>query len=128
VVFALSLGSIWAGNSNETLPHLLDAAIIFAPVGSLILHALANTRKGGIVICAGIHMSNIPSFPYELIWGERTLYSIANLTRRHGEEFLSLAPTIPVKTEVHQYSLRDVNQALDDLRHGCFTGSTVVVI
>ena len=126
--FARSLGATWVGDSDQTVPHLLDAAIIFAPLGSLVPHALANTRKGGIVICAGIHMSDIPSFPYELIWGERTLCSIANLTRHDGEAFLSLAPQIPVKTKVHRYSLRDTNQALDDLRQGRFTGAAVIVI
>lgn len=126
--FAYQLGATWAGNSDKSPPHLLDAAIIFAPVGALVPLALCNTIKGGIVVCAGIHMSDIPSFPYHLLWGERCLCSVANLTRQDGEEFLSLAPTIPINTEVHTYALKDVNQALDDLRYGRFTGSAVVVI
>ncbi|MBI2786903.1 MAG: zinc-dependent alcohol dehydrogenase family protein [Legionella longbeachae] len=126
--FAYQLGATWAGDVDKSPPHLLDAAIIFAPVGTLVPLALQNTIKGGIVVCAGIHMSNIPSFPYELLWGERTLCSVANLTRKDGEDFLSLAPTIPVKTEIHTYILKEVNEALDDLRYGRFTGSAVIVI
>ncbi|WP_058462717.1 zinc-dependent alcohol dehydrogenase family protein [Legionella adelaidensis] len=126
--FAYKLGASWAGDAEKSPPHLLDAAIIFAPVGSLVPLALKNTVKGGIVVCAGIHMSDIPSFPYEILWGERTLCSVANLTRKDGEEFLSLAPTIPVKTETHTYALEEVNEALDDLRYGKFTGSAVIVI
>lgn len=126
--FAYKLGATWAGDSDQSPPKPLDAAIIFAPVGSLVPFALQNTKKGGTVVCAGIHMSDIPSFPYELLWGERTLSSVANLTRKDGEEFLSLAPTIPIKTEVHTYNLKDVNKALDDLRHGRFTGSAVILI
>ena len=126
--FAYQLGATWAGGSNENSPHLLDAAIIFAPVGKLVPIALRNIIKGGIVVCAGIHMSDIPSFPYDILWGERTLCSIANLTRKDGQEFLSLAPKIPVKTEVHTYPLNEVNQALDDLRHGRFTGAAVISI
>lgn len=126
--FAFKLGATWAGDSNKPPPHLLDAGIIFAPVGELVPLALKNTSKGGIVICAGIHMSNIPSFPYELIWGERTITSIANLTRKDGEEFLALAPHIPIQTEVHTYPLQAVNQALDDLRHGRFNGSAVITL
>lgn len=126
--FAYQLGATWAGDSNATPPHLLDASIIFAPVGELVPQALRNTVKGGVVVCAGIHMSDIPSFPYELLWGERTLTSVANLTRKDGEEFLSLAPTIPIKTEVHIYPLKAVNEALDDLRHGRFTGAAVIRI
>jgi alcohol dehydrogenase, propanol-preferring len=124
--FAYQLGASWAGGSDEPAPLLLDAAIIFAPVGTLVPQALRNTAKGGVVVCAGIHMSDIPSFPYEILWGERTLCSVANLTRKDGEEFLSLAPKIPVKTEIHTYSLEEVNQALDDLRHGRFTGAAVI--
>lgn len=124
--FASQLGAVWAGGSDQTAPRLLDAAIIFAPVGELVPIALRNTIKGGIVVCAGIHMSDIPSFPYEILWGERTLCSVANLTKKDGEEFLALAPNIPVKTEVHTYPLTEVNQALDDLRHGRFTGSAVI--
>lgn len=126
--FAYSLGAVWASDSDKKPPHLLDAAIIFAPVGALVVQALRNTVKGGIVVCAGIHMSDIPSFPYELLWGERTICSIANLTRQDAEEFLSLAPIIPIETEVHVYSLRNVNQALDDLRFGRFTGAAVISI
>ncbi|MDR3501806.1 MAG: zinc-dependent alcohol dehydrogenase family protein [Legionella sp.] len=126
--FAYQLGAHWAGDSNQTPPHLLDAAIIFAPVGALVPIALSHTIKGGIVVCAGIHMSDIPSFPYDILWGERTLCSIANLTRRDGKEFLSLAPTIPITTEVHTYPLIKTNEALDDLRHGRFTGAAVITI
>lgn len=126
--FAYQLGATWAGDANQAPPHLLDAAIIFAPVGTLVPLALQNTIKGGTVVCAGIHMSDIPSFPYELLWGERTLCSVANLTRKDGEEFLSLAPTIPVQTEIHTYPLKEVNKALDDLRNGRFTGSAVIII
>lgn len=126
--FAYELGVTWAGDSDQAAPHRLDAAIIFAPVGNLVPIALQNTIKGGIVVCAGIHMSDIPSFPYEILWGERTLCSVANLTRKDGEEFLALAPKIPVKIDIHTYPLKDVNQALDDLRYGRFTGSAVIVI
>ncbi|WP_058532789.1 zinc-dependent alcohol dehydrogenase family protein [Legionella rubrilucens] len=126
--FACQLGATWAGDADQSPPHPLDAAIIFAPVGALVPSALKNTIKGGIVVCAGIHMSDIPGFPYELLWGERTLCSVANLTRKDGEEFLSLAPAIPVKTETHTYPLNKVNEALDDLRQGRFTGSAVIMI
>ncbi|MCL9684957.1 zinc-dependent alcohol dehydrogenase family protein [Legionella maioricensis] len=126
--FAYQLGATWAGDSDKPTPHLLDAAIIFAPVGSLVPLALRNTIKGGIVVCAGIHMSNIPSFSYDLLWNERTLTSVANLTRKDGEEFLSLAPKIPIKTEIHTYPLTEVNEALDDLRHGRFSGAAVITI
>lgn len=126
--FAYQLGATWAGGSDQTAPHPLDAAIIFAPEGKLVPMALKNTIKGGIVVCAGIHMSEIPSFSYDILWGERTLCSVANLTRKDGEDFLALASTIPVKTEIHTYPLREVNQALDDLRQGNFTGSGVIVM
>lgn len=126
--FAYQLGATWAGGSDQTTPHLLDAAIIFAPIGALVPIALRNTTKGGIVVCAGIHMSDIPSFPYEILWGERTICSVANLTRKDGEEFLALAPTVPVKTEIHTYPLLEVNQALDDLRNGRFRGAAIVVL
>ncbi|WED44174.1 zinc-dependent alcohol dehydrogenase family protein [Legionella cardiaca] len=126
--FAYQLGACWAGGSDEIAPHLLDAAIIFAPVGDLVPTALRATAKGGIVVCAGIHMSDIPGFPYEILWEERTLCSVANLTRKDGEEFLALAPQIPIKTEVHTYSLAQVNQALDDLRHSRFTGAAVIML
>lgn len=126
--FAYQLGATWAGDSTQKSPHLLDAAIIFAPMGELIPLALKNTVKGGSVVCAGIHMSDIPSFPYEILWGERSLCSVANLTRNDGETFLSLAPTIPIQTEVHLYPLQEVNQALNDLRYGRFTGSAVITL
>lgn len=126
--FAYQLGASWAGGSDQTPPHSLDAAIIFAPIGSLVPIALRHTAKGGTVVCAGIHMSDIPSFPYEILWGERTVCSVANLTRKDGEEFLALAPTIPVRTNVQTYPLLKVNQALDDLRHGRFQGAAVVIV
>lgn len=125
--FALRLGAVWAGDSSMTPPHPLDAAIIFAPVGELVPAALKNTTKGGIVVCAGIHMSQIPAFPYDILWGERIVCSVANLTRKDGAEFLALAPKIPVRTETHAYALNDVNKALDDLRCGRFTGSAVII-
>jgi propanol-preferring alcohol dehydrogenase len=126
--FARKLGAVWAGSSQETPPEELDAAIIFAPVGSLVPQALKAVRKGGVVVCAGIHMSDIPSFPYSLLWGERVLRSVANLTRRDGEEFLALAPKVPVRTTVHPYPLEKANEALDDLREGRFDGAAVVVV
>jgi len=126
--FALELGARWAGSSEETPPQELDAAIIFAPVGELVPKTLKAVRKGGVVVCAGIHMSDIPSFPYSLLWGERIVRSVANLTRQDGEEFLAIAPQVPIHTEVHRYPLDKANDALDDLRHGRFTGAAVVVI
>jgi propanol-preferring alcohol dehydrogenase len=126
--FAKSLGAVWAGASDQLPPEKLDAAIIFAPVGDLVPAALRAIDKGGVVVCAGIHMSDIPSFPYSILWEERVEGSVANLTRRDGEEFLALAPNIPVKTEVHPYPLSDANQAIDDLRNGRFNGAAVVVI
>ena len=105
----------------------LDAAILFAPVGELVPLALRAVRPGGRVVCGGIHMSDIPSFPYELLWGERSIHSVANLTRRDGEEFLALAPRVPVRTEVTEYPLEDAQRALDDLRAGRFQGAAVVV-
>ncbi|MBS0629235.1 MAG: zinc-dependent alcohol dehydrogenase family protein [Verrucomicrobia bacterium] len=125
---AKKLGAVWAGSSEEPPPDLLDAAIIFAPVGPLVPLALKAVRKGGSVICAGIHMSDIPSFPYEILWGERILRSVANLTRQDGEEFLSLAPKIPLKTQVTTYPLEKVNEALRDLKEGKISGSAVIVI
>ncbi len=121
------LGATWSGDSVQAAPRELDAAIIFAPEGPLVPAALAAVRKGGRVICAGIHMSDIPAFPYADLWGERRIESVANLTRRDGEEFLPLAAAIPVHTEVRVYALADANQALDDLRAGRFTGAAVVV-
>lgn len=126
--FALRLGAAWAGASDELPPEKLDAAIIFAPIGELVPLSLKAIEKGGRVVCAGIHMSDIPSFPYEILWMERSIKSVANLTRKDGEEFLKLAPRIPVKTEAHPYPLAKANQALDDLREGRFTGAAVIVI
>jgi propanol-preferring alcohol dehydrogenase len=126
--FARSLGATWAGGSDETPPATLDAAIIFAPAGPLVVRALKAVGKGGSVVCAGIHMSDIPSFPYELLWGERVLRSVANLTRRDGIQFLELAPRVPIRTEVHAYSLLDVNRALDDLAAGRFHGAAVIAV
>jgi propanol-preferring alcohol dehydrogenase len=123
---ARSLGAAWAG-AVEDVPEELDAAIVFAPVGSLVPAALRAVRKGGSVVCAGIHMSAIPSFPYELLWGERVLRSVANLTRRDGEEFLALAPRVPVRTEVEAFPLEDANEALDRLRAGDVRGAAVLV-
>jgi len=125
--FARKLGATWAGGSDESPPHMLDAAIIFAPVGELVPAALRAAVKGGTVVCAGIHMSDIPSFPYEILWGERVVRSVANLTRSDGEEFLALAPKVLIRTEVHTYPLERANEALDDLRNGRFTGAAVVV-
>ena len=126
--FARTFGAAWAGGSDQPPPESLDAAIIFAPVGELVPAALRAVRPGGTVVCAGIHMSDIPSFPYSILWMERVVRSVANLTRRDGEEFLALAPEVPVETEVHPYPLADVNDALDDLRAGRFTGSAVIVV
>jgi len=125
--FARRLGAVWAGASGERPPEALDAAIIFAPVGELVPAALAAVAPGGTVVCGGIHMSDIPSFAYELLWGERTLRSVANLTRRDGEELLELAPRVPVETEVTTYPLEAANEALADLRAGRFVGAAVVV-
>ncbi len=126
--FARNLGAVWAGGSDEMPPVLLDAAIIFAPVGKLVPAALRATAKGGIVICAGIHMSEIPSFPYDILWGERVVRSVANLTRQDGEEFLVLAPKVPIKTEVQTFPLAEANQALDALRIGKIQGAAVLVV
>jgi propanol-preferring alcohol dehydrogenase len=126
--FARSLGAEWAGGSDELPPEPLDAAIIFAPAGALVPRALAATDRGGTVVCAGIHMSDIPSFPYELLWSERSLRSVANLTRNDGVEFVELAPRIPIHTRVTTYQLSELERALDDLRHGRFEGSAVVTV
>ncbi len=126
--FARSLGAVWAGPSDAPAPLPLDAAIIFAPVGALVPAALRAVDKGGTVVCAGIHMSDIPAFPYALLWEERRLLSVANLTRRDGEEFLALAPQVPVETAVRAYPLERANEALEDLRRGRFDGAAVIVI
>ena len=125
--FARDLGAAWAGDSLQAPPQALDGAIIFAPEGQLLPQALKAVRKGGRVVCAGIHMSDIPSFPYELLWGEREVCSVANLTRRDGIEFLPLAAEIPVQTTVHPYPLEQANEALDDLRLGRFNGAAVLL-
>jgi alcohol dehydrogenase, propanol-preferring len=124
--FARGLGIEWAGGSDERPPDELDAAIIFAPVGDLVPVALRVTRKAGVVVCAGIHMSEIPSFSYDLLWNERVVRSVANLTRRDGEEFLELAPRVPVQTEVETFALEDANEALDRLRRGEIRGAAVL--
>jgi propanol-preferring alcohol dehydrogenase len=126
--FALSLGAEWVGDSNEQPPEPLDAALIFAPVGPLVVEALRATVKGGTVVSGGIHMSDIPSFPYNLLWDERQIRSVANLTRADGEEFLEIAPQVPVKTRVTTYPLQDADLALDDLRHGQLQGAAVLVV
>ena len=125
--FALALGAVWAGSSNELPPEKLDAAIIFAPVGELVPQALRAVGKGGVVVCGGIHMSDIPSFPYEILWEERSVCSVANLTRRDGEEFLTLAPRVPVHTEVQTFPLEEANEALARLRTGKIRGAAVLV-
>lgn len=124
--FARSLGAVWAGTSNERPPEELDAAIIFAPVGSLVPAALRAVRKGGTVVCGGIHMSDIPSFPYSILWEERSLVSVANLERRDGEELLAIAPRIPIRTEVESFPLEEANEALKRLREGRLTGAAVL--
>jgi propanol-preferring alcohol dehydrogenase len=125
--FARSLGAVWAGGSDETPPEALDAAIIFASVGALVPAALKAVRKGGVVVCGGIHMSDIPSFPYDILWEERVLRSVANLTRADAREFLRLAPTVPVKTSVVPMPLGQANEALERLRKGELTGAAVLI-
>ncbi|PPQ39509.1 zinc-dependent alcohol dehydrogenase family protein [Rhodopila globiformis] len=125
--FARSLGAVWAGGSDQPPPEPLDAAIIFAPVGPLVPAALRAVERGGTVVCAGIHMSPIPSFPYDILWGERVVRSVANLTRRDGEEFLALAPKVPVRIAAVPYRLDQANAALDDLRAGRLQGAAVLV-
>jgi propanol-preferring alcohol dehydrogenase len=124
--FARGLGAEWTGGSDESPPEEVDGAIIFAPVGALVPAALRAVRKGGVVVCAGIHMSDIPSFPYELLWGERVVRSVANLSRRDGEEFLGLAPRVPVRTQVRSFALEEANEAIDHLRRGEVHGSAVL--
>lgn len=126
-VFARSLGARWAGASTEPPPEPLDAAIVFAPVGALVPEALARVAPGGTVVCAGIHMSDIPSFPYQLLWQERAVRSVANLTRRDAREFFALAPKVPIKTHVTTYPLAEANRALADLREGRLTGAAVLI-
>ena len=126
--FARELGAVWAGDSIQPPPEELDAAIIFAPVGALVPAALRVVAKGGVVVCAGIHMSDIPSFPYEILWGERVVRSVANLTRRDGEEFLTLSPKVPVHTEVMPFPLEEANEALHALRAGEIRGAAVLVV
>lgn len=125
--FARELGAVWAGGSDQSPPEPLDAAIIFAPVGALVPIALQNVAKGGRVVCAGIHMSQIPAFQYSILWEERSLCSVANLTRKDGEEFLAIAPQIPIQTEVTPFPLARANEALAALRSGSFNGSAVLV-
>ncbi len=126
--FARRLGAEWAGGSSDSPPEELDAAIVFAPVGALVPAALRAVGKGGVVVLGGIHMSDIPSFPYETIWGERSLKSVANLTRRDGEKFLALAPKVPVCTEVTPFPLERANEALDALRGSGISGAVVLVV
>jgi propanol-preferring alcohol dehydrogenase len=126
--FARGLGAEWAGASEDQPPEPLDAAIVFAPVGQLVPAALRASAKGAVVVCAGIHMSDIPAFPYEILWNERVVRSVANLTRRDGEEFLRLAPQVPVRTEVQVHRLQEANTALDDLRGGRVVGAAVLQV
>jgi propanol-preferring alcohol dehydrogenase len=126
--FARRLGAEWAGAVEDTAPEQLDAAIVFAPVGELVPAALRASAKGATVVCAGIHMSDIPSFPYEILWGERAVRSVANLTRRDGEEFMELAPQVPVRTEIEVHPLEEANTALDDLRGGRVQGAAVLKV
>jgi propanol-preferring alcohol dehydrogenase len=126
--FARSLGAHWAGDSEESSQTALDAGIIFAPSGPLVLRALQSVRKGGIVVCGGIHMSDIPQFPYELLWGERSLCSVANLTRKDAEDFMKIAPDVPVKTFFETFPLAEANEALERFRTGQVRGSVVLKI
>ena len=125
--FARELGAEWTGDSSVKPPEEIEAAIIFAPVGPLVVAALRATAKGGTVVCAGIHMSDIPAFPYDILWGERVVRSVANLTRRDGEEFLALAPKVPVKTSLEVLKLDQANEALARVREGRVTGAAVLV-
>jgi len=126
--FARQLGAAWAGGTDQAAPATLDAALIFAPAGPLVPMALRQVSRGGIVVCAGIHMSEIPAFPYEILWGERSIRSVANLTRRDGLEFLELAPRVPVRTEVIRFPLAQANEALEQLRRGEFQGAAVLTM
>jgi propanol-preferring alcohol dehydrogenase len=124
----MSLGAEWAGDSSQTPPVELDSALIFAPAGELVPVALSRLRKGGTVVCGGIHMSDIPSFSYDLLWHERSVCSVANLTRRDGRDFFQIAPRVPVRTSVTPYSLEEANAALEDLRAGNLSGAAVLNI
>jgi propanol-preferring alcohol dehydrogenase len=126
--FACSLGALWAGDSTTLPPQELDAAILYAPVGALLPMALRAVAKGGVVVCAGIHMSDIPSFPYAILWGERQVRSVANLTRRDGEDFLALAPQVPMRTITHAFRLEQANEALHSVRAGQVTGAAVLLV
>ena len=126
--FALKLGASWAGSSSQSPPEKLDAAIIFAPVGDLVPKALRDVDKGGVIVCGGIHMSDIPSFPYKILWEERMIRSVANLTRQDGEEFLRMAPEIPIKTEIQTFPLSEANEALNNLRNGKVRGAAVLTM
>jgi propanol-preferring alcohol dehydrogenase len=126
--FARSLGAAWAGSTDEVPAARLGAALIFAPVGALVPAALKHLEKGGCVVCAGIHMSDIPAFPYAALWGERMIRSVANLTRRDGLEFLDLAPQVPVQTRIQRFALEQANEALDRLRHGALQGAAVLTM
>ena len=125
--FARDLGAAWAGGSDEPPPEPLDAALIFAAHGPLVPEALRHTVRGGSVVCGGIHMSDIPSFPYALLWGERVVRSVANLTRADARELLALAPRVPLRTHIQPYPLADADRALDDLRAGRFSGAAVLI-
>jgi propanol-preferring alcohol dehydrogenase len=126
--FAGKLGATWSGGSDEPAPAELDAAIIFAPVGALVPTALRAVRKGGIVVCAGIHMSDIPSFPYEILWGERTVCSVANLTRKDADDFMAIAPRVPVRTVIQRFPLAEANLALEQLENGEIEGAAVLIV
>jgi alcohol dehydrogenase, propanol-preferring len=126
--FARELGAEWAGGSADPPPDQLDAAIIFAPVGELVPVALRALAKGGTVVCGGIHMSDIPTFPYDILWGERSVRSVANLTRQDGLDFLEMAPKVPVRTRVQPFTLERSNEALESVRGGAVRGSAVVVM
>jgi alcohol dehydrogenase, propanol-preferring len=126
--FARALGAVWAGASDQPAPSILDAVIIFAPVGGLVPHALRYVAKGGAVVCAGIHMSDIPQFPYNILWGERRICSVANLTRRDGIEFIELAPKVPIRTSIVEFQLRQANEALQALRAGTINGAAVLAL
>lgn len=126
--FALRLGAVWAGDSSKPAPITLDAAIIFASVGSLVPKALQDVDKGGMVVCGGIHMSDIPAFSYDILWGERSVRSVANLTRKDGEEFLKLAAAANIKTETKLFQLQEANKALEELREGKFSGAAVLMM